>query len=224
MAKIIFIRHGVSIWDQEKRFIGWTDVPLIENRQDLKSIGRKLLENRYHIDYLVTSVLERSIVSGWTVLDTLNRTWIPEIHDWRLNPRHYGEIQGLTYQEALAQDQATASLRASWDQRPPSIEQSDIRHPCQDRRYQDIPAEFVAGESLVDVCSRVEEALKSNILPILEEDKKVLIVAHEDSIKACIRFFEKLSVTETLKINIPLAKALILDYKESGEFSRYYLD
>lgn len=213
MSKIILVRHGDSQWDQENRFIGWADVPLLEQKDVLKSIGNVLINNNTDIDIVITSVLERSIVSAWTIMNSMYHSWIKEIHDWRLNPRHYGAVQGLTYQEALLKYPNINEINASWDQTANPIEIDHRYHPSQDRRYASIPPENLPSvESLKDVYARVELFILDTLLPILEKNENVLIVAHHDSIRSILKYFQKLSIEDTIKFNINPSQAVVLEY------------
>jgi len=219
MAQIILIRHGDSVWAQENRYIGWEDVPLVNERESLKHMGNMLLNKGFHIDIMITSVLERSIVSGWTVLNNMYHSWMPEIHDWRLNPRHYGKIQGLTHQEALLQYPDIENIVSSWDKKTEAVDISDAHHPSKDRRYAYIAPELLpSAESLEDVVKRVNSLIEDTIIPLLKQDKNILIIAHHDSIKGFLHYFQKTSIEDTLQIDLPLAQAIILDYNiNTGE-------
>lgn len=218
MAKIIIIRHGDSIWEQESRYTGWADVPVISSREYLKHLGALLLNQHFHIDVVFTSILERSIVSAWEVMHTMYHSWLPETHDWRLNPRHYGVIQGLTYQEALLKYPNIEDIKSSWDMRFDAVSLDDERHPSHDIRYAHVPSEhIIAGESLQDVCNRVDMMIEDSLIPLLKENKDILIVAHHDSIKALIRYFTKLPNEDTIDVHIPLSHAIVLDYDNTTQ-------
>jgi 2,3-bisphosphoglycerate-dependent phosphoglycerate mutase len=219
MSKIILARHGETLWEQENRYLSWADVPLVNARESLQHMGNLLLNQRLHVDIMLTSVLERSIVSGWTVLNNMYHSWIPEIHDWRLNPRHYGKIQGLTHQEALLQYPEIQNIISSWDKKPEAVDISDNRHPSYDRRYTDIASELLpTTESLEDVAKRVNSFIEDTVLPLLKAEKDIFIVAHNDSIKIFLQYFNKLSIEDTLKIDLALAQTMLLDYNaNTGE-------
>lgn len=213
MSKIVLVRHGDSKWAQENRFIGWEDVPLIESRETLKHIGNVLLNQNTDIEIVITSVLERSIVSAWTIMNSMYHSWIPEIHDWRLNPRHYGVVQGLTHQEALLKYPNIEEINLSWDKTVDPISINDKQHPSKDRRYSSILSDKLPSvESLKNVCDRVDEFILDTLLPILAKDKNVLIVAHHDSIRAILKHFQKLSIEDTIKFDISPSQALVLEY------------
>jgi 2,3-bisphosphoglycerate-dependent phosphoglycerate mutase len=213
MSKIILVRHGDSQWDQENRYIGWIDVPLLEQKDVLKRIGNVLLNNNTDIDIVITSVLERSIVSAWTIMNSMYHSWITEIHDWRLNPRHYGAIQGLTYQEAILRYPNINEINLSWDQTVNPVTLEDKNHPRHDRRYSHIePENLPSVESLKDVYERVETFITDILLPILAKNDNVLIIAHHDSIRSILKYFQKLSIEDTLAFNINPSQAIALEY------------
>jgi 2,3-bisphosphoglycerate-dependent phosphoglycerate mutase len=213
MSKIILVRHGDSQWDQENRFIGWVDVPLLERKDLLKNIGNVLLNNNTDIDVVITSTLERSIVSAWTIMNSMYHSWITEIHDWRLNPRHYGIIQGLTYQEAILKYPNINEINLSWDQTVNPIALDDKNHPRYDRRYSNVePEKLPSVESLKDVYSRVETFIADVLLPILAKNENILIVAHHDSIRSILKYFQKLSIEDTIAFNINPSHSIVLEY------------
>lgn len=210
---MILVRHGETLWEQENRYLGWIDVPLISNKQELQHIGNILLNQKAHIDIVLMSVLERSIVSAWTIMNSMYHSWIPEIHDWRLNPRHYGVIQGLTYQEALLKYPNINEISTSWDNRPDPIDNANPYHSSQDKRYAHIPTEVLpAAESLEDVCKRVDAFIDDTVLSLLKNNQNILIVAHHDSIRAFLRYFKKLSIEDTIAVDVVLSQAIVLDY------------
>ena len=91
--KVVFVRHGESIWNKSNQFSGWVDIPLNENGiQEAKSAGKRLRQKGYTFDIAYTSMLRRSIVTYNNIADELDLDWIPCIKHWRLNERHYGQL------------------------------------------------------------------------------------------------------------------------------------
>ena len=90
MTKIVLLRHGESIWNKENLFTGWTDVDLSEQgKREAKRAGELLKAGGFIFDVAFTSVLKRAIRTLWIALDELDQMWIPVVHSWRLNERHY---------------------------------------------------------------------------------------------------------------------------------------
>ena len=142
MHRLILLRHGESVWNQENRFTGWTDVDLSERgRGEAEAAGRSLGEAGLTFDLVFTSVLKRAIRTAWIVADSLDRMWVPIQRDWRLNERHYGALQGLNKSETankFGADQVQL-WRRGYAIRPPALSEEDPRHPLHDPRYAQLP-------------------------------------------------------------------------------------
>ncbi len=96
MHKLVLLRHGESVWNQENRFSGWTDVDLNEKgMEEARAAGRLLKQEGFIFDVAFTSVLRRAIKTLWVVLEETDLMWIPVRHTWRLNERHYGGLSGI---------------------------------------------------------------------------------------------------------------------------------
>src|SRR5258708_31628951 len=138
MHRLILLRHGESIWNQENRFTGWTDVDLSEQgKGEAKEAGLRLKETGIVFDLVFTSFLKRAISTAWIVADVLDRMWIPMRRDWRLNERHYGALQGLNKSETAEKYGAEQVhlWRRSYAIRPPALTEDDPRHPRHDPPY-----------------------------------------------------------------------------------------
>ena len=103
MKRLVLLRHGESVWNLTNRFTGWTDVDLSDNgKAEAKKAGKLLKEHNFSFDRTYSSVLKRAIRTLWIVLDELDEMWLPTEHNWRLNERHYGALQGLNKAETAA--------------------------------------------------------------------------------------------------------------------------
>ena len=130
MHKVVLLRHGESVWNQENRFTGWTDVGLNEKGEaEARTAARLLKQGGYEFDLAFTSVLKRAIKTLWIVLEDMDRMWIPVHNSWRLNERHYGALQGLNKAQTAAKygDEQVLIWRRSYDIPPPALEESDPR-------------------------------------------------------------------------------------------------
>ena len=146
MYKLVLIRHGESIWNLENRFTGWTDVDLTPTGiAQAKSAGRLLKAEGFEFDLAYTSVLKRATRTLWHCLDEMDRTWLPVIHSWRLNERHYGALQGLNKADVAKQygDAQVLIWRRSYDTPPPALESTDPRSERSDLRYARLSAEEI---------------------------------------------------------------------------------
>ena len=158
MKTLVLVRHGESIWNQENRFTGWTDVGLSEKGlQEALEAGRALAREGFTFDVAYTSVLKRAVKTLWIVLEEMDLMWIPVHRSWRLNERHYGALQGLNKAEiaALHGEAQTKLWRRSYSVRPPALTPDDERFPGRDRRYAGLmPAELPLTECLEDTVAR----------------------------------------------------------------------
>ena len=215
MSTLVVIRHGESVWNQENRFTGWVDVDLAERGiAEAVQGGKALKEQKLQFDIVFTSVLKRAIKSMNLVLDELDQLWLPVYKSWRLNERHYGELQGLNKSEMAekhGEDQVKL-WRRSFDVPPPFLKKEDPRHPCHDPRYKDVPPdELPAGESLKLTIDRFKPYWEKEIVPQLKAGKNVLIVAHGNSLRSLMMILEKMTPEQIMEVNMPTGIPLLYD-------------
>jgi 2,3-bisphosphoglycerate-dependent phosphoglycerate mutase len=215
MYKIVLLRHGESVWNQENRFTGWTDVGLTEKGfAEAVAAGQLLKKEGFAFDIAYTSVLRRAIKTLWTVLEEMDRMWIPVQHSWRLNERHYGALQGLDKAQTVEKHGAAQVLiwRRSYDIPPPPLAESDERHPRHDPRYADLdPRLLPATESLKDTLARVLPLWNEEIAPKLRAGKNVLVTAHGNSIRALVKMLDNVPESEIVELNIPTGIPLLYE-------------
>ena len=218
MRHLVLLRHGESVWNLANRFTGWTDVDLSENgKAEAQKAGKLLKEYGFSFDRAYSSVLKRAIRTLWTVLDELDKMWLPAEHTWRLNERHYGALQGLNKAETAAKygEEQVHLWRRSYDIPPPLLELSDERHPKNDPRYANIPADQLpCGESLKDTLHRLLPYWHSTLAPALHVGQKILVVAHGNSLRALVQYLDNLSNEEILQLNIPTGVPLVYELDE----------
>ena len=197
MKTIVLLRHGESIWNQENRFTGWTDVPLSEKGiQEAREAGRLLREGGYAFDMAFTSVLKRAIKTLWIVLEEMDLMWIPVVNSWRLNERHYGALQGLNKAETAKEygEEQVNLWRRSFDVRPPALTDDDMRHPRNDPKYANLhPWDLPATECLKDTIDRFLPYAQENIAPAILAGQHVLIVAHGNTLRALVKYADRIS-------------------------------
>ena len=229
MKRFVFLRHGESLWNQENRFTGWTDVDLSERgKQEAIHAAQLLHNNDFRFDRIYTSSLKRAIRTAWIVLDTMDCMWIPIEHHWRLNERHYGALQGFIKSEMAAQygEEQVHVWRRSYDVRPPQLALSDQRHPSHDPRYAAIPSDQLpCGESLEDTLHRVLPFWNTTIVPALQKGETLLIVAHGNSIRALVQYLDRLSPEAIMEVNIPTGIPLVYELNDQlNPMRHYYLE
>ena len=215
MIKLVLLRHGESSWNRENRFTGWTDVDLSDRgREEAQEAGRLLREGGYVFDVAYTSVLKRAIRTLWMTLDALDQMWIPVTKNWRLNERHYGDLQGLNKMETAAKHgEAQVKIwRRSYDIPPPPLSPGDPRHPSRDPRYAALnPGELPSAESLKDTVARFLPYWHGTIAQDIKADKRVLIAAHGNSLRALVKYLDSVSEEEIVELNIPTGIPLIYE-------------
>jgi len=213
MHKLVLIRHGESLWNQENRFTGWQDIDLSEKgRVEAQSAGRALREAGFQFDVAWTSVLKRAIRTLWFVTEELDQMWLPTHKEWRLNERHYGALTGLNKTETALQhgEEQVKIWRRSYDTPPPLMEETDPRLPRLDSRYAKVAPELLPrGESLKDTVVRALPLWESDIAPAVRRGERVLIVAHGNSIRALAKHLERMSPEAIMEVNIPTGLPLV---------------
>jgi 2,3-bisphosphoglycerate-dependent phosphoglycerate mutase len=228
MLRLVLLRHGESTWNKENRFTGWTDVDLSDKgREEAREAGRLMSAEKYEFDVAYTSVLKRAIRTLWIALDELDMMWIPVYRSWRLNERHYGGLQGLNKAETAAKygDDQVKIWRRSYDTPPPPLTYEDPRHPSHDRRYGELKrAEIPLTESLKDTVARFLPHWHEVIAPDIKAGKRVLIVAHGNSLRALVKYLENIPDDKIVELNIPTGIPLIYSLNEDLKpLTKYYL-
>jgi len=211
--ELVFIRHGFSEWNAKNLFTGWRDVNLTERGvEEAKTAGQKLLNAGFEFDIAFTSVLTRAIKTCNIVLEESHQLWIPQVKNWRLNERHYGELQGLD-KKATAEkygDEQVHIWRRSYDILPPLLDPKDPNSAHNDRRYAHLPADVIPdGENLKVTLERVLPFWEDQIAPALLSGKRVLVVAHGNSLRALAKHIEGISDADIMDLEIPTGQPLV---------------
>jgi len=215
MKTLVLVRHGESIWNQENRFTGWTDVGLSDRGvAEAFAAGRILSREGFSFDVAYTSVLKRAIKTLWIVLEEMDLLWLPVHNSWRLNERHYGALQGLNKAQtaALHGEEQTQLWRRSYSVRPPALTPEDERYPGRDRRYASLSAgELPLTECLEDTVARFMPYWEQTIAPAIRRGERVLIAAHGNSLRALVKHLDKISDEAIVGLNIPTGIPLVYE-------------
>jgi 2,3-bisphosphoglycerate-dependent phosphoglycerate mutase len=228
MYKLVMVRHGESTWNLENRFTGWTDVPLTDTGvEQARTAGRLLKEGGFDFDVAYTSVLKRAVWTLWHCLDELDRTWLPVVHAWRLNERHYGALQGLNKADTARKygDEQVLIWRRSYDIPPPALEPGDPRSERNDVRYARLrPEEIPLTECLKDTVARVLPFWNESIAPAVRSGRRVLVAAHGNSMRALVKYLDGIGDDEIVGLNIPNGIPLVYELDAQLQPIRsYYL-
>jgi 2,3-bisphosphoglycerate-dependent phosphoglycerate mutase len=209
---LVLLRHGQSTWNAENLFTGWVDVELTETGEDEALKGGKLLAEEASLDLRIlhTSLLTRAIRTAELALAAAGRSWLPVRRDWRLNERHYGDLQGKNKAQVKAEFGAEQLQlwRRSYGTPPPPLSADNPWSTAGDPRYRDLdPGDMPLTECLADVVQRVVPYWESAILPDLRQAATrggaVMVAAHGNSIRALRKHLEGISDEEITGLEIP---------------------
>ncbi|WP_077001082.1 2,3-diphosphoglycerate-dependent phosphoglycerate mutase [Variovorax sp. KK3] len=226
MHKLVLIRHGESTWNLENRFTGWTDVDLTPTGvEQAKQAGRLLKAEGYDFDVAYTSVLKRATRTLWHTLDELDRTWLPVVHSWRLNERHYGGLQGLNKAETAKKygDEQVLVWRRSYSVPPPPLEPNDPRSERGDPRYAKLaPEQVPLTECLKDTVARVLPFWNESMAPAIRAGRRLVVAAHGNSIRALVKYLDGISDDDIVGLNIPNGIPLVYELDDELKPLRHY--
>ncbi len=226
MTKLVLVRHGESEWNKLNLFTGWTDVELSEKgREEAKSAGKLLKEEGYDFDVCYTSYLKRAIHTLNGILDEMDRNWLPVIKTWKLNERHYGDLQGKNKADAAAKfgEDQVKIWRRSFDVKPPVLADDDERSTKKLDMYREIDPSFIPqNESLETTIQRVVPYFLEEIKPAMKSGKRVIIAAHGNSLRALVYYLDKMTPEEILGVNIPTATPLVYEFDDNFNVVKHY--
>ena len=224
--KLVLLRHGESQWNLENRFTGWTDVDLTPNGlREARRAGELLKAEGYDFDLAFTSVLKRAIRTLWTVLDEMDRMWVPITHSWRLNERHYGALQGLDKADTAKKygDEQVLVWRRAYAIAPEPLPPGDPREADADPRYAGLrPGEIPRTECLKDTVARVVPYWNEAIAPAIRSGRRVVVAAHGNSLRALVKHLDGIGDEEIVQLNIPTARPLVYELDDSLKPIRNY--
>lgn len=230
MKRIVLVRHGESQWNKENRFTGWTNVDLSEKGvQEALTAGKLIKEAGIQFQIAYTSYLKRAVKTLNNVLDSMDEDWIPVRKSWRLNEKHYGNLQGLNKAETAAKygDEQVRLWRRSFDVAPNPLGEDDATNPKNDVRYAQVPDEYLPRtESLKDAIARVMPFWEVEIFPKLRNVavENVLVVAHGNSLRGIVKNLKNISDADIVGLNIPTATPYVFEFDDNLKLVKdYYL-
>lgn len=226
MKRLVLIRHGESVWNKLNVFTGWTDVTLSEKGvEEARKGGQQLREKGFNFKMAYTSYLTRAIKTLWLVLEEMDQMYIPEVKSWRLNEKHYGELQGLNKAETAAKygDEQVLLWRRSFDVPPQPLAKTDERNPALDKRYAGVDRnDLPLTESLKEVIDRMIPFWNSDIKPSLVQHGEILVAAHGNSLRALVMHLKNMSEDEILAFNIPTAIPYVFEFDDNMKLLNDY--
>ena len=155
--KVYLIRHGETISNKEKRYMGFTDVPLSD--EGIQKILKRVSENyypKYEGQAIFTSALSRT-------KQTLELIYgdVPYKQDERFNESNFGDFENKTYEELKNNPDYI-----KW------ISGDNFSNKCP------------GGESFVMMKQRVADAFYDIINKYKDAGKDIIIVLHSGPIVA----------------------------------------
>jgi len=226
MMKLVLVRHGESEWNKQNLFTGWHDVDLSEKgHEEAKQGGKLLRDEGYDFDVAYTSRLKRAIHTLNHILDEMDRNWIPVNKAWQLNERHYGALQGLNKSETAAKygEDQVKIWRRSFDVKPPELTPDSPEAPCNQEMYRDVDrAVLPLHESLATTIERVVPFFNDVIKKDMEAGKRVIIAAHGNSLRALVKYFDNISDSDIIGVNIPTGVPLVYEFDDDFKAIRHY--
>jgi 2,3-bisphosphoglycerate-dependent phosphoglycerate mutase len=232
---LVLLRHGQSTWNAENLFTGWVDVDLTPDGEAEAHAGGLLLAESagaspsaagtnssapgassssdappLDLRILHTSVLTRAIRTAEIALAAAGRSWLPVRRDWRLNERHYGDLQGKNKAQIKQKfgEEQFMLWRRSYDTPPPPLAAGNPYDVAADPRYRDVdPHDVPRTECLADVVRRAVPYWESAIVPDLRTAATrgggVLVAAHGNSIRALRKHLENIADDAITGLEIP---------------------
>ena len=226
MKKIVLLRHGESAWNKENRFTGWTDVDLTEKGvEEAKRAGDLMKKEGFVFDKAFTSYLKRAVKTLDCVLDRMDQDWIPVEKSWRLNEKHYGQLQGLNKAETAAKygDEQVLIWRRSYDVAPLPLGEDDPRNPRFDIRYREVPdEELPRTESLKDCIERIMPYWHCVIFPTLKVANQLIVAAHGNSLRGIIKHLKGISDQDIVSLNLPTAVPYVFEFDDDLRLKKDY--
>jgi len=212
VGTLVLLRHGESEWNAKNLFTGWVDVDLnAKGEAEALRGGELLLAAGLLPDVVHTSLLKRAIRTSEIALHACERHWIPVKRSWRLNERHYGDLQGKDKKQTLEAygEEQFMLWRRSYDVPPPPIAPDSEFSQFDDPRYAMLPEELKPRtECLKDVLVRALPYWDDAIIPDLLAGKTVLVAAHGNSLRAIVKNLDQISDADIAGLNIPTGMPL----------------
>jgi 2,3-bisphosphoglycerate-dependent phosphoglycerate mutase len=218
MRRIILVRHGESIWNQDSKFTGWTNIPLTNNgRKEAVQMAHSMLKQNIHPTVIFTSVLHRCIETSQLIQKEYRD--MPIHTSWRLNEKHYGTLEGVPRQHIrdIYGDKFTTMMRTNYTMKPPLVKYStENKYPIYKNCYFKT---IQSGESKENVLQRLLPYYENDILSTLNEHQTPLIVTHKHTARVLMKHVLKLNEEEFEQYELP-KKIIVLYLNETLGYER----
>jgi 2,3-bisphosphoglycerate-dependent phosphoglycerate mutase len=218
---VVLIRHAQSQWNLENRFTGWANPPLTQaGFNEARKAADLLRAHNYQFDVAFSSRLLRAQQTTDIILETLEQKNLPQFQDWRLNERHYGQLQGVNKAEEAKRvgEQQVWRWRRGYEDKAAPLSRTDPTHPVNDPLYHDIdPSLLPAVENLAETRARVMQFWQERVAPYIRLGTRVLISGHGNTLRALIMDLANLSIRQVESFEIPTGKPIIYTFNRKAE-------
>jgi len=209
MRRIVLVRHGESIWNQDSKFTGWTNIPLTNHgRKEATQMALAMIKQNIYPNVIFSSVLQRCIETSQLIQKEYR--YMPIHTSWRLNEKHYGTLEGVPRQHIrdIYGDKFTTMMRTNYTMKPPLIKYStENKYPTYKNCYFQT---IQLGESKENVLQRLLPYYENDILSTLSENQTPLIVTHKHTARVLMKHVLKMD--EELFEEYELPKKIIVLY------------
>ena len=225
ITQLVLLRHGQSIWNRDKKFTGWSDIPLsAKGEQEAEQAAYLLKQAGLTFDLCFTSSLQRAKTTARIVLSAMQLD-LPVHESWRLNERHYGALEGMERWPAIKKFGIWPILgcQIKFDATPPYLDTHDPRFPGNLPGYAGIDKnELPLGESMQNTLARVKPYWEETIQPEIQHGKRVLIVSHRNTLRVVTMLLEQLTSGQAMKTRLATGRPLVYELDQQGHAVRHY--
>ena len=223
----LLVRHGESIWNQDSKFTGWTNIPLTDvGRDDARNMAESMIYHKIIPNIIFSSVLERAVETSTIIQKKIEKKLLTDVApiytSWRLNERHYGKLEGIPRKHVRESfgDKYTQILRTNYHIKPPNIvdyackNEYSIFRNCYYKKIQN-------GESKEDVMNRLLPYYENDILYTLSENKFPLIVTHKHTARVLMKHLLNMTVEEFEDYELPRQQILHIELDENMVYQNH---
>ena len=225
ITQLVLLRHGQSLWNRDKKFTGWSDVPLsAKGEQEAEQAAYLLKQAGLTFDLCFTSSLQRAKTTARIVLSAMQLD-LPVHESWRLNERHYGALEGMERWPAIKKFGIWPILgcQIKFDATPPYLDTHDPRFPGNLPGYAGIDKnELPLGESMQNTLARVKPYWEETIQPEIQHGKRVLIVSHRNTLRIVTMLLDHLTSAHVMKTRLATGRPLVYELDQQGHAVRHY--
>ena len=225
ITQLVLLRHGQSIWNRDKKFTGWSDIPLsTKGEQEAEQAAYLLKQAGFTFDLCFTSSLQRAKTTARIVLSAMQLD-LPVHESWRLNERHYGALEGMERWPAIKKFGIWPILgcQIKFDATPPYLDAHDPRFPGNLPGYAGIDKnELPLGESMQNTLARVKPYWEETIQPEIQHGKRVLIVSHRNTLRVVTMLLDHLTPGQAMKTRLATGRPLVYELDQQGHAVRHY--